>query len=405
LDVESFWQAMLEQRNGVQVRQPLQTADWPIKLFAPVIGFDGKDWIQPRKAIKLMCEPIQFGYAAAMMAMQQAGLPAGGVDPDRLGTVFGSDTFFADPLEVTGVFNRCIEDGRYVHDRWGESAMKEIQPLWMLKYLPNMVASHISIGADARGPSNSICQESVSGTLAIIEGAELIRRNSCDAVIVGGTGSQRSISLALFRGQERLSRRVDRPDLACRPFDADRDGTVFGEGAGAMVLESESNAKLRGAPILAELVQWSRGFGDVKKKESFSRSMVDNLREVIVRPGFSLSEISHINAQGNSEVDSDYWEADAIREVLYDVPVWPVKSYFGDLGPGSAVIESIASLVSLREQIIPATRNYQTPDPRCPVNVVAKTLDSKKELVLKISFSRTGQIACLLFRNRPGTER
>ena len=130
-----------------------------------------------------MCSAVQYGVGAAAMAYAQANFGEGVLSQDRLGTVFGTETFFADPAEVADVFQKCTVDSEYQHERWGEFALREIQPLWMLKYLPNMAASHISIAMDARGPSNSICQGEASGPLSLIEGADLIQRGVADVVI------------------------------------------------------------------------------------------------------------------------------------------------------------------------------------------------------------------------------
>ena len=151
---DEFYTALMEGRSGVSVIESFEQTDLPMRIGAPVRDFEAKQYVKPRKALKIMCEPIKFGCAAASMATEQAGL-AGSVNedgstvqpvaPERIGTVLGTETFFADPSEVARVFRSCIVDSDYQHDRWGEFAMRQIQPLWMLKYLPNMAASHISI--------------------------------------------------------------------------------------------------------------------------------------------------------------------------------------------------------------------------------------------------------------------
>ena len=189
IGVDSFWQSLQNGISGVRVRPEFEGTDIPIRLAAQVENFDAKQFVTPRKAIKIMCNPIQFGCAAAMMACEQAGLTADTMSPDRIGTLFGTETFYADPAEVADVFRHCTVDEGYQHDRWGEFAMRKIQPLWMLKYLPNMAASHISIAVDARGHSNSICQGEASGLMALMEGVTVIEVGDCDVVIAGGTGS------------------------------------------------------------------------------------------------------------------------------------------------------------------------------------------------------------------------
>jgi 3-oxoacyl-[acyl-carrier-protein] synthase II len=394
IGVDEYWQSLLSSRSGAALRDDFADTGWPMRFYAPVVGFDGSRYVNPRKAIKVMCIPIQFGYAASVMAFQQAGLNRDTVDPDRVGTVFGADTFFADPRETTLVFHHCIDGGRYVHERWGHFAMRDIEPLWMLKYLPNMVTSHISIACDARGPSNSICQAEVSSLLALIEGSELIRRGHCDVVIAGGTGSQIAVTGLLFRGQQGMSRRFNRPEQASRPFDRDRDGVLYGEGAGAVVLESRQHAERRGARILASLSGWSRGYS--KCRQSLHDDLCFHIKNCLDSSTDSDGQISHVNAHGASCPENDRHEAQAIRAVLGNVPVIAVKSNHGQLGPGGPIVELIASIKALEANTLPAVLNYKTADPQCPVNVVRETIAAPGSRAAKIAFSSTGQIATVL---------
>jgi 3-oxoacyl-[acyl-carrier-protein] synthase II len=149
IGVTSFWDSLRNPISGIACEAFAET-ELPMRIGGDVRAFDAKAYVKPRKSLKVMCPQIQFGYAAAQMAVEHAGLTPESYDPDRLGIVFGSETFYADPIEVAEVFRKCIVDRCYDHERWGEFAMRDIMPLWMLKYLPNMVASHVSIAYDAR---------------------------------------------------------------------------------------------------------------------------------------------------------------------------------------------------------------------------------------------------------------
>lgn len=390
IGVEQYWQSLLDGKSGVRVREEYRDTELPLRIYAPVNDFDGKKFVKPRKAMKVMCQPIQFGFAAAAMAVEQAGLGEDVCDPDRYGTVFGSETFFADPMEVASVFRKCVTEQHYDHDRWGEFAMREIQPLWMLKYLPNMVTAHISIANDARGPCNSICQGEVSGLLALVEGATLIRRGICDVVVVGGTGSQTSISSVLYRGQHEMSRRIHEPEKASRPFDRDRDGMVLGEGAGAVVLESEQFANQRGANIVSRVLGWSREFASPKSK-NFSAAIESNLRATLDNSQLSPEMIGHVNAHGTGMVDPDTSEALALARVFNETPVATQKANFGLIGPGGPVIELIASLQANVVGQLPANINTENPDPSCPLNLNDRS-SLKPSATIKTSISSTGQI-------------
>ena len=393
---QNFWDSLTSGASGVEVREAFQSTQWPFRIVAPVRDFSGKQFIKPRKAIKIMCSPIQYGCAAAAMAVEHANLSSEAIDSDRMATVFGTETFFADPTEVADVFQRCTVDKDYQHDRWGEFAMREIQPLWMLKYLPNMAASHISIALDARGPSNSICQGEASGLLALIEAADLIKRGVVDVVIAGGTGSQMALTAMLYRGIANLSNRIAEPESASRPFELNRDGTVIGEGSGVLVLESASHAAKRGIEPIARLAGWSRGFGDpriVSLKESF----VGSIENVIADSGISKDQIGLVSANANGSKEGDSAEAQAISHVLGDVPVVAHKSNFGNLGPGTSIVELIGSLLALKHGTIPPTLNYDEPDPDCPVNVSKESRPLEHASILKTGCSLTGQMVSVLF--------
>ncbi len=395
IGIDQYWQSLLAGKSGVRVREEFAATELPLRIYAPVIDFDGKLFVKPRKAMKVMCMPIQFGCAAAAMATDQAGLADAGLDPDRVGTVLGSETFFADPMEVASVFRSCVTERHYVHDRWGEFAMRDIQPLWMLKYLPNMVASHISIAVDARGPSNSICQGESSGLLALIEGADLIRRGACDVVIVGGTGSEIAISAILYHGQELMSRRIHEPEKASRPFDRDRDGIVYGEGAGAMVLESREHAMRRNAKVLGTVASWSRTFA-VPESREFRDAIAFAMQSSLEQSGLSIDDVSHVNAHGTSLIEPDIAEANAIHQVCGNIPVVAQKSNFGYIGPSGPIVELVGSVLAINAGVLPPSLNFEHQDSACPVNVCTEKTALTQPAVIKNSFSATGQIASVV---------
>ena len=395
---QEFWDSLSTGASGVEVREAFKDTQWPFRIAAPVKEFSGKQYIKPRKAIKIMCSPIQFGCAAAAMAVQHANLETGAVPADRVATVFGTETFFADPTEVADVFQRCTVDKDYQHDRWGEFAMREIQPLWMLKYLPNMAASHISIALDARGPSNSICQGEASGLLALIEAASLIKRGAADVVVAGGTGSKMAMTAMLYRGTQLLSNRIDEPEKASRPFDVDRDGMVVGEGSGALVLESAEHAQARGAPVLATLAGWARSFLD-PNSDQFGDALAVNYQASINNASLEPQDIDYVNAHASGSLIYDQIEATAIKNVLADKPVVAHKGNFGNIGPGTSIVELIGGVLAKQNGLIPKSINCDQVDPKCAINVVDSNLAIETSAtLLKSSFSATGQIASIVIR-------
>lgn len=393
--LETFWNALLQGQSGVIERPEFAGTDWPFRIAAPIQGFDPKQLVKPRKALKVMCPPIQSGCAAANLAVEQAGLVPEQMNPDRIATVFGTEVFISDPREIGNAFFKCLENGKYRHDRWGTAGLGEIEPLWMLKYLPNMVASHISIAIDARGPSNSICQGDASSLLSIIEAAELLNRGWADTAIAGGTGSNLQLFSMIYRGKDTYSHRVDAPQAASRPFDRDRDGTVPGEGAGAIVLETENSLNQRGGRPLARLAGWARGFCPFESPR-FPERIIEVCQEALDRADLPAKEIGQFNAQGSSQPRSDQLEGLAISQLAPKVPILACKHNFGNLGPGSGTVELIAGILAMQQGVLPGAINFRDSDPGLSLNLQATARDHKHAHLLKLSFSPTGQIAAIV---------
>jgi 3-oxoacyl-[acyl-carrier-protein] synthase II len=396
IGTESFWNSLISGSSGIEVRPQFIGTEIPIRLVAQVKDFDPRDHIPIRKAIKIMCGPIQYACASAVMAWNQAKLPEASIDPEKIGTLFGTETFFADPLEVADVFHHCTVEKNYRHEKWGEFAIRKIQPLWMLKYLPNMSASHISIMFDARGHSNSICQGEVSGLIAMIEAANVIQRGWCDVMLVGGAGSMCELSSMLYRGNN-LSRRYNHePTRASRPFDLHRDGMVAGEGAAALVLETEEHAARRGVEPLARLAGWSQTFAgcpSVKLSDAIQNGFLAALEHAKLEP----HRIGSINAHASGSIVVDAAEAQAISSVFGEIPVVANKGNFGNLGPGTSSVETVASVLSLHHRQLPPTINCDHYDPACPVRVSnSSTPWPANESILKSSISETGQLATVI---------
>src|SRR5947207_1028183 len=374
----------------------MQTLDSPFRYAARVKDFDAKQFVQPRRTIKVMCLEIQTAYAAASLAMEQGKLAKGAIDPERLGVVLGSEMLYGDIEEMTEVCRHCTADGEFRAERWGDYAFKDLFPLWMLKYLPNMAACHISIAHDARGPNNSIVEGGASSLLAIAEAAAAIQRGHADAMLAGGSGSIASFACVPFRGWTHLSKWDGEPAGASRPFDARRSGLVLGEGAGMLLLEAREHAEKRGAKILARIAGYATGFEPpgnpwfARTGKAIGQSIEAALADANLQP----ADIGHVNAHGESSIEQDRQEAKAIRETLGDVPVIALKSYFGDLSAGSGAVELIGSILALMHGKLPPTLNYEQPDPNCPVNVVReKSTPVGKPVAIALNQSNTGQAA------------
>lgn len=395
---QAVWESIVAGRSGVRPLGALRHTGARVRFGGEVVGFDPKQYVTPRKSLKVMSRDIQLGFTAAQLACEQAGLAEGVVDPDRFGVVLGADMIYCDPSELTDAFRGCIVDGRFDFAAWGQTAMRQMYPLWLLKYLPNMPACHVAIARDARGPNNSITLGEVSSLAAISEGMRIIERGWADVVITGGSGSRIHPMALIFREDKELSHREQQPAEASRPFDLLRDGMVYGEGAAAIVLESRRFAEGRGAPILARLLGYANTFEPLRAGQPAAGSAIrSSIERALASSGVRAADVGQVNAHGASMVWQDQIEARAIRELLGEVPVTAPKSYFGNLGAGSGAVELAVTLLGFTHDVIPPTLNYANPDPRCPVNVVhtqPAALGSPVALVL--NQASTGQAAAVV---------
>lgn len=368
----AFWNSLLEGTSGVRTLVGLGENSLPSGFGGQIVDFEPKEYVRPRKSLKVMSREIQFAYAAADLAWQDAGLGEHAVDPERVGVICGCDTLYSDIRELVPVYKACMPEGGFRFDRWGTHGIEELFPLWMLKFLPNMAASHISISRDARGPCNAVVLGEVSSLLAVIEGAAAIRRGLADVMLVGAVGSRLQPSALVWRGDANVSHRQDDPAAACRPFDAGRDGMVNAEGAAVFVLESEQHARGRGGDVLARLAGSGNSFRKPAGRLGVTGEAIGHsISQALDAAGWRPDEVGHVNAHGLSTRDDDATEAHAIQQILGDVPVTAPKSYFGNVGAGSGAIELAASILALREGRIPPTLNYEQSDPECPVQVIA----------------------------------
>jgi 3-oxoacyl-[acyl-carrier-protein] synthase II len=370
IGADAFWQALCEGRSGVTHLSRFDTSNLPVRIGAEVADFEPKLYIKPRKSMKLMCREIQYAFAAAAMAVEDATLDVSAVDPNLFGIVFGCEMLYGEVDELEELYRGCMVNRQFDFARFGERIRDDMYPLWMLKYLPNMAACHIAISYDARGPNNTISQAEASSLLALVETAATIERGHADVVITGGSGTRISLTPLMYRGDSNLSHQAE-PAIASRPFDALRDGMVNGEGAAAFVVENRAHAEQRGARILARISGFGRTCGvrrngQLQSGSALRGAIEESLRSARVQP----RDVGHVNAHGVSTVEADASEAQTIQAVLGDVPVTAPKSFFGNLGAGGGAVEMAASVLGFRHGQVPVTLNYRKPDPACPVAVI-----------------------------------
>ena len=401
IDVAAFWTAACEGRSGVSLLN-LDTDDSLKPMGSEVPDFRAKDFVKPRKNIKVMSRDIQLALVAAIHASTDAGLVTEGdarnVAADRMGVVFGSDLIGAEVDMTMDAYRAGIENGRFDFPKWGE-AMDKIFPLWMLKFLPNMPACHIAIAHEAHGPSNSLTLCRCSSLASIQEAARIIQRGDADVMIAGGCGNRVNQDFQTRAKSYFLAPRCDDPTSVPRPFDADRNGCVLGEGAGALVLERREFAEARGAKIYATI----RGSAatcepTLHATRPTGLAIRSAIRNALKNAGLQPSDIGHVNADGIASDHDDRIEAEAIRAELGDVPVTTLKGHFGDLGSGTGAVESIAAVLAVQNGLIPPTRNHRKTAVDCPINVVhGQPLETTSPFALKLNQSRMGRSFAMIF--------
>lgn len=401
---EAFWQGLQAGRSGVRPLRAFDVTALPTKIGGEVQDFDPKKFIgkDHRKNLRVMARTIQLAVCAAQLALDDAGIDKAKLDPARFGVEFGSGLIATDldELAEAATVSANCQPGHVDLEKWGEQGLARIQPLWMLKYLPNMLACHVSIIHNAQGPSNTITESEVAGLLALGEARRIVKRDVADFFLVGGADSRfNPLSMVRHCLFQPLSRRNDAPEKAVRPFDRDRDGTVIGEGAGVLALEELEHAQQRGARIYAELV----GFGSAFDKGRTGAGLARAIRAALNDAGIGPDAIDHVNAHGLASVQADIWEARGLQEVFgagaQPMPVWAAKSYFGNLGAAGGLTELTGSLLGVQHGQVPVTLNHENPDPACPLAVVAGSPKPvQKPYFLKVSFTDLGQCAAVVCR-------
>ena len=389
---EDFELALREKRSGVANIEQYDPSAMRVPYGAEIKDFQPKLYVKPRKSLKVMCREIQLGVASASLAVEDAALDTEQIEAERFGVVYGCPMFYSDSDELASLFRKCADEGgNFDFTNFGEQSPKEMQPLWMLKYLPNMTASHIGIAHNARGANNSVVMGDVSSLLAIIESATVIQRGLCDVMLTGGSGNRLSLTPVVYRGDSNLSQNPN-PEEASRPFDLKRDGQVIGEGAATLVLEEREHAEKRGANVLGCISGFATTHTGSDLIGGMSAAIARSITCCLEQAG--VESVGQVNAHGLSEKQHDISEAAAIHSKLGDVPVTAIKSYFGNVGAASSALELAASLCSKGD--VPATLNLTERDPECPISVSPEVQPANGNSILKLCQTAMGQAAAVL---------
>jgi 3-oxoacyl-[acyl-carrier-protein] synthase II len=411
---DSIWTAVADGRGMVRPLEAFRIAGLPNEAGAEIRDFDLKKYSLPkywnalRKTKKYLARDIQLAVAAAQLAVVGAGLDEGGVDPTRIGIDLGAGLISSELDELAPAIGQAFGAGKsFDFQVWGRESIEMIEPIWLLKYLPNMLACHISILIDCQGPSNTITEADASSNLAIAEAARIISRGRADVMITGGADSKiHPLSLVRMALFETMSRWKGDPSQSCRPFDRRRDGWVPGEGAGIVILEEWSHAQKRGARILGEVLGGGSGCdampgGGLDPDGGGTEvAITAALDEARLAPG----AVGHVNAHGSAGRVSDLAEARAFRRIFGPggVPVTALKGYMGNLASGCGAVDMMVSLIGVNRGKVPQILNCDELDPEMELDVVQNApRETANPIFVTTNLTPNGQAAALVIRGCP----
>jgi 3-oxoacyl-[acyl-carrier-protein] synthase II len=398
-DVASTWSALLAGRSGVKRIEADWVEDLPVKIAAKIAVEPSE--VLPRHRLRRLDRCQQFALIAAHEAWRDAGLAFGDeesaegfrVDGDRLGAVVSSG--------IGGIITTLDN-----YDTLREKGWKRVSPFAVPMLMPNGAAGQVSIEFGARAGAHALASACASSAEAIGYGVDMIRSGRADIVIAGGTEAAiHPLNLAAFASMRAMSTRNDEPERASRPYDKNRDGFVLGEGSGIVILESEEHARARGARIhgVAAGVGYSADANDIVQNDADGMSKA--MRRALADAGLEPEDIVHINAHGTSTPIGDVGEIKAIKKALGDaagrIVVTSTKSMTGHLLGGTGAVESIATLLALREGLVPPTINIDDLDDEVDLDIAQgepRKLPGGPAAALNNSFGFGGHNVCVAFR-------
>ena len=389
-DVDESWANIVRGTSGARAIDAFDTGAYATRFSASVRDFDPSAWFAS-KEVKKMDLFVQYGIAASAQAVRHAGLEgADGLDRERVGVSIGSG--------IGGLPNIEAQ-----HKVLLDSGPRRVSPLFVPSTIINMIAGNVSIRYGYKGPNLCTVTACTTGTHNIGDAARLIEYGDADVMIAGGAEMATCpLGLAGFGAARALSTRNDDPAAASRPWDADRDGFVLGDGAGVMVLEEMEHARARGATILAECVGYGMS-GDayhmtLPSGEGAARCMVNALRNADLAP----ADVHYVNAHGTSTQIGDRAESDAIRDVFGaaadGVSISSTKSMTGHLLGAAGGIEAVFSVLAIRDSVVPPTINLETPGEGCDLDYTAGTANRRAvDVAMSNSFGFGGTNGTLVF--------
>ncbi len=414
IGLEGLWAAVLEGRSCIKTLERIKPGKFACTLAGEVEGFSARKFVPKsyRKSVKLMARDIELAIGAADLAFRDAGITTIGIDGEvdiesrRLGCNIGAGLISCDLEELGLAAVTAMVDGKFDLKAWGETGIENLTPLWLLKYLPNMLSCHVTIIHGAKGPSNCITCADASGQMGVGESSLYIKRGSADVVVTGGAESK--VTPVDINRQLKMKRltltKNETPETAMRPFDADASGSVIGEAGGLLILEEMDRATTRGAKVYAEVA----GFGGAcaPNGQDITTPNAGNLshavRNAIKNAGLAESDIDAIFAYGMSHPAEDACEAAEWKAVFGDalgtIPACSINGTTGQMFAGGGAVQLCIAAKAVSVGPLPATANFQSPAAGVELNLSnqSRTVDMKNVVVA--SFGTGGQSGAVVLR-------
>ena len=417
LTVGDMWEGLCAGRCGIGEITAFDPVGFSCKLAGQVPDYKIQQYVPKsyRKAVKLMSRDIELAVMAANEALTDSGLITKGIDPERVNVDpervainLGAGLISCDLVELAPAVAASVTEGKFDIHKWGKEGLEMVTPLWLLKYLPNMLACHIGIIHDIEGPSNTITCAEASAHLAIGEAVQIIARGDSDIALAGG--AEAKVNPIVMIRQCLLQRTTiennDAPASSCRPFDADAKGSVFGEGAGVVILENMENAKRRDAKIYAEVagVGHSNSINPAYEHlEPDGKGIQIAIEKAMSDAQIQPEDLDLIIPHGTGIAADDLAEATAIEaalgETATEAAVWPTKSMLSNTGAASGAIDVIAAVCAMADGKIPAARNCERKANGCNLNIVKQPIGTDIRYALCCSYTYGGQTAAVVLKS------
>lgn len=395
IGARAMWESLLQGRSGAAQISSFDASDLPVRIACEVSDFDPAAFVPPRE-VPRTDRFTQMALAAAGMALAEAGLDTAALDPYRAGVVIGSG--------IGGLMTIERE-----HRAFLERGPRAVSPFMVPKLMPNGAGAAVAMRYGLKGLNYALSSACATGAHAIGEAFRAIRQGAADVMLAGGSEAAITpLAVSAFARMGALSRRNDDPKRASRPFDAERDGFVFGEGAGVLVLERRDHAEAREAPVIAEIAGYGASCDafHVTQPDKEGAGAAAAMQAALADAGMSPEDIDYLNAHGTSTPYNDRIETLAIKKVFGNeakrIAVSSTKSQMGHLLGAAGAVESAVCCLAVMEGAIPPTINYEKPDPDCDLDYVGDGARAERvRAAMCNSFGFGGQNACLIFTEGP----